>query len=541
MPAQLSRRAFLKQLLLAGGGVALSGCARAGYGTRVPPTPIGVAPATPTASTPPTPGEPVPITFLHYNDLHGALLAKSKGDSELGGVANLAGQIDRIRASAPGPVLLLDAGDTYQGTYVSNSNQGQAVIEILNVAGVDALALGNHEFDWGLEVLNARIEQARFPFLAANLEAEPGYKLETLLPGLLPYTVVEVKDTPGDPLSIGILGLTYHDLKTIVRSSAIEGLRSLHPAEAVRQYLPELRKTCDLVIVLSHLGLVADTELVHAVPEIPLIVGGHSHRVLKRGARVGETLIVQAGAYGEYLGQVAVLLDREKGQIASDGPQSEVTEVPSDGTPNDKIQAIVNKWSVRAEETGSQVVGESAVPLKKARGIESALGNLITDAMRAADLGDGQPSAIALHNDGGIRADLNAGEITYAELYSVLPFDNSLIGLDLTGTQVLGMLEASINDQASEVQVSGLTFVYNPNKPPGQRVPKAQVDGEPLDPTAAYRVVTIDYLYSHPQYSDSLGQGTNVTYDGLALDAVIDYIRAHSPVHPQVEQRIRRG
>ncbi len=528
---RLSRRQFLRGLLLSAGGMAVSSC----------------------HSTPsqPTPSTPVQITILHINDLHGALLAQSQGDSKLGGVANLVGLADQIRASAPGPVLLLDAGDAFQGTYVSNSNRGQAVIEVLNVAGVDALALGNHEFDWGLDVLGARIKQAQFPFLAANLEAEPGHKLETLLPGLLPYTVVDVEDAPGGPLSggplsggplsAGILGLTYHDLTSIVRASAIEGLRSLPPAETVRRYLPELRKTCDLVIILSHLGLDADRELARAVPEIPLIVGGHSHRVLQNGERVGDTLIVQAGAYGEYLGQVTVPLDRENGQIAGDGLQSTVTEVTGDGTPHVEVKAIVDQWSVRAEETGNRVVGENAVPLKKARGIETALGNLITDAMRAADLGDGRQSVIALHNDGGIRADLDAGQITYAELYSVLPFDNSLIGLDLTGAQVLEMLEDSITDRGSEVQVSGLTFVYNPSKARGQRVLEARINGQPLDPTGIYRVVTIDYLYSHPQYKDSLGQGANVTYGGLALDAVIDHIRAHSPVRPQVEQRIRRG
>jgi 2',3'-cyclic-nucleotide 2'-phosphodiesterase (5'-nucleotidase family) len=340
---------------------------------------------------------------------------------------------------------------------------------------------------------------------------------------------------------VGILGLTYHDLTSIVRASAIEGLRSLPPAETVRRYLPELRETCDLVIVLSHLGLEADVELARAVPEIALIVGGHSHRVLIAGAQTGGTLIVQAGAYGEYLGQVAVPWDRDQGQIAADGIQSTVTEVAGDGKSHGEVKAIVDRWSAKAEETGSRVVGESAVPLKKGRGIETALGNLITDAMRAADLGDGRPSAIALHNDGGIRAHLDAGQITYAELYSVLPFDNSLIGLDLTGAQVLDMLEASINDQSSEVQVSGLSFVHRPSKPRGQRVLEVAVDGEPLDPSNTYRVVTIDYLYTHPQYSGSLGQGTHVTYGGLALDAVMDHVRAHSPVHPQVEQRIRRG
>jgi 5'-nucleotidase/UDP-sugar diphosphatase len=510
MPYPINRREFLRRLLLAAGGAALSGCR-----TRQPAS-----------------GNVVPITVLHVNDFHGALYAKSEEGGERGGAANLIGLIERKRADAPGPVILLDAGDAFQGTYVSNSNRGQAMIELMNLAGVAALTLGNHEFDWGLDVLRARVQEAQFPCLAANLETDSG----EMLAGVAPYTVV---DAGG--IQVGILGLTYHDLRTIVKASAIEGIHSLDPVETVRRYLPELQQQSDLAIVLSHLGYEADVALAEAVPEIPIIVGGHSHTALHSGTNVGDTLIVQAGANGQYLGQVQFAFDRGRGSIvATEGTTAHLVKVTDAGTPSAEARAIVEKWGKEAEEIGEQVIGEAAVPLKRSRNQETALGNLIADAMRATDLGDGRTADIAMHNDGGIRTDLDAGPITYAEIYAVLPFDNSLVGLDLTGAQVREMLENGLTNSGSQIQVSGLTFSYSLNKSNGRRVMDTFVGGERLDTERSYRVVTIDYLYTNPEYELSLGLGTNVTYGGLCLDAVIDHIRANSPVKPQVEGRIEK-
>jgi 2',3'-cyclic-nucleotide 2'-phosphodiesterase (5'-nucleotidase family) len=332
--------------------------------------------------------------------------------------------------------------------------------------------------------------------------------------------------------------LTYHDLQTIVRASAIEGLRSTPPVQAVQRYLPELQQQSDLAIVLSHLGFEGDQALARAVPEIPLIVGGHSHGAPRGGYRVGDTLLAYAGANGEYLGQVLMQVDPRRGQVVS--LEARAIRVTDAGTPSAEVEALVQAWGEEVEAVGSQVVGQAAVALHAARGAETALGNLIADAMRAADLGDGKACDIALHNDGGIRADVDAGPVTYAELYAVLPFDNSLVGVDLTGVQVKEMLESGVGSQGSEVQVSGLSFVYTLNKARGRRVMEVLIGDQPLDPERTYRVVTIDYLHTHPQYEDSLGRGENILYGGLCLDAVVDYVRAHSPIQPRLEQRIRR-
>jgi 2',3'-cyclic-nucleotide 2'-phosphodiesterase (5'-nucleotidase family) len=399
------------------------------------------------------------------------------------------------------------------------------------------MTLGNHEFDWGLDVLRERIEQARFPVLAANLEATSGQALEDLLPGLSPYAIL---DAGG--VRVAVLGLTYHDLSTIVRASAVEGLRSLPGIDTVKHYLTELEEQADLIVVLSHMGHEADRALARALPEIPLIIGGHSHQLLRKGVRIGQTTIAQAGAYGEYLGKVELTIAPQQGEIAASrdaGIRATAVPVTSAVPARAAVASIVAKWAQQVEQAGSQVVGEAALPLSRAYGVESALGNLVTDGARAADLGDGRTADIALYNDGGIRADLDAGPITYSELYSVLPFENSLVGVDLSGALVKRMLEDGIGEEGSEIQVSGLSLTYDPNRGPGKRVIEVYVGGEPLDQTRIYRVVTVDYLYTHQDFQDSLGQGDNMVYGGLHLDAVIQYVREHSPVTPQVEGRMR--
>ncbi len=500
MSRQISRREFLKGLLFTTGSVALGGCA----------------------------GDIVRVTLLHVNDFHGALRARSEGSGERGGAANLIGTIERERAAAPGPVLLLNVGDAFQGTYISNSNRGQAVVELMNLARTDALALGNHEFDWGLDVLRARIGQTAFPCLAANLETDDGRPLD----GVQPYAIVDVGQ-----LTVGLLGLTYHELRTVVKASAIEGIRSLPPTETVRRYLSELQEQADLIVVLSHLGIDGDRALARSVPELPVIVGAHSHDALHSGEKVGETWIAQAGAYGESLGRIEIAFDRRRAVPRE--VTARLIAVTGDAH-SAEAEAIIDRWGKEADKTGSQVVGEAAIPLRQRPGQEMGLGNLIADAMRAADAGDGRRFDLAVHNDGGIRAGLDAGPITYAEIYAVLPFDNTLVGLDMTGAQVRRLFESGIDNDGTRIQISGGRFTYSMARPSGQRIAAAAVGGETLDPERVYRVATIDYMHTHSRYERSLGRGTNATYGELCLDAVVEYIRANSPVRAEVEGRMRR-
>jgi 2',3'-cyclic-nucleotide 2'-phosphodiesterase (5'-nucleotidase family) len=158
--------------------------------------------------------------------------------------------------------------------------------------------------------------------------------------------------------------------------------------------------------------------------------------------------------------------------------------------------------------------------------------------MRSTDL-DGRQADVAFHNNGGIRAGLPKGAITYGQLYNVLPFDNQLIGMDLTGAQIRRILERSVAGGTAQMQVSGLAFRFSPSKPSGQKVLEVTVGGEPLDPEKVYRAVTIDYLALGGDDQDTFTKGTHLSYGESEVWAVAEYIRTHSPVDPRVEGRIR--
>ncbi len=474
------------------------------------------------------------VIILHTNDFHGAVepdVDGSAGD-ESGGLVNLVSLIDEVRDQDPEHTLVLDAGDAFQGSYVSNSTFGEVVMAAMNIAGYDAWTLGNHEFDWGQEPLRARITEAHFPTLAANLlDASTGELWEPVQP----YVITQVGRA-----RVGILGLTYPDTPSITRAGVVDGLDFRGSLETVDRYLPELEEQADLIVVLSHLGYDGDRLLARAVDGIDVIIGGHSHIFLEQPAKVSGTLIVQAGAKGQVLGKLVVTVDLQTGTIADysrDGVLLPVTN--SVAVVNQEAEALVDAAMAEAAETINQPIGEAARTLEPQSAGEFALGNLIVDAMLAADLSDGVQPDIAMHNNGGIRAPLSQGPITYGQLYAVLPFDNQLMALDLTGYQVLQILEHSISGGAAKMQVGGMSFRFDTNQPAGKRITEAIVGGEALDPERVYRVVTIDYLAGGGDGQETFLEGTNPTYGDTEVWAVAEYIRINSPVDPQIEGRIR--
>jgi 2',3'-cyclic-nucleotide 2'-phosphodiesterase (5'-nucleotidase family) len=488
----------------------------------------------PGAAPAPTSDSTETIVILYTNDLHGAVEPETNGGAgagESGGLVNLVSLVDELRLEDPERTMLVDAGDTLQGTYVSNSSQGQVVVAAMNVAGYDAWALGNHEFDWGQEVLRARVSQARFPALAANLlDTSSGEPWD----GVQPYVIVPVGQA-----KVAVLGLTYPDTPGINRPENVAGLTFQAAEEAVRRYLPELESAADLIVVLSHLGYEGDRALASAVDGIDLIVGGHTHTFLEPPAMVNEKIITQAGTKGRVVGRLELTVDLETGAVKDYDRESVLIPVTDDvAVVNEEVQALVDAALEAARETMDQPIGEVARTLQPRRSGEFALGNLVVDAMLASWMGEGHSADIAMHNNGGIRADLPKGPITFGQLYAVLPFDNQLVALDLTGEQILRILEHSVADRAGNMQVAGMAFRFSMSKPVGQRVLEATVGGQPLDPERVYRVVTIDYLATGGDGQEAFLDGTNVAYGDGEVWAVADYLDDHSPVDPKVEGRI---
>jgi 2',3'-cyclic-nucleotide 2'-phosphodiesterase (5'-nucleotidase family) len=524
---RLGSTAIAILLLIAG---IVGACAPAPFASPAAgePTPTAAetaaTPIVPTAST-------ETVVILHTNDFHGAVEPAIQGSTQSGGLVNLAGLIDQARAENPNHTLVLDAGDTFQGTYVSNSTQGEVVMAAMNAVGYDGWTLGNHEFDWGQEVLQARIAQAQFPALAANLlDGSTGEIWE----GVEPFVIVEA-----GAAKVAILGLTYPDTPTINKPQNVAGLDFQEATGTVRRYLPELEEQADLIVVLSHLGFDGDQALARAVDGIDVIVGGHSHLFLEQPREVNSTLIVQAGAKGQVLGRLELTLDLGTGQVTGYNRRGMLLPVDGSGAGvHQEVQTLVDAALQQAAETMDQPIGEMARALEPQRAGEFALGNLVTDAMLAADLSDGSTPDIAMHNSGGIRAGLPWGSVTYGQVYAVLPFDNQLIALDLTGEQVLRILEHSVADRAGNMQVAGLAFRFAMAKPVGQRVKEVTVGGEPLDSARVYRVVTIDYLAAGGDGQETFLEGENPTYGDGEVWVLAEYIRVHSPVESRVEGRM---
>lgn len=473
------------------------------------------------------------IQLLHTNDIHGKLESTriSSGTSgfDQGGLAALAGWIAQLRSRAPDRTLLLDAGDAWQGTFTSNSNHGEAVVKAMSLMRYDAQALGNHDFDWGQEVLAQRAKEAAFPFLAANLRDAAGAIPAYAKPWI-------VKDL--GIAKVGVIGLTNPRSPTIVKASSIAGLTFLPAVETVRRYLPEVRARSDIVVVLSHIGVDEDTLLAQEIPDLDVIVGGHTHLPLRTARTVGRTKIFQAGAYTENLGRIEITVDRATRRPTAVSGADVLIPITSGVVKLDpEVAAVVaQRWAEGVAIT-SRVVGKASAPLEGVRGTEVPLGNLIADALLEYGRAQGWRSDVAFYNQAGVRASLPAGDITYGALYGVLPFANTIVQVDLTGAQLHEVFEGAAG-AAGRLHVAGASFVYRFANAPGQRVIEAKVAGAPLEEGRVYRVVTIDYLLTGGDGHTGFAKGSNVKVGDVEVDAVAAYISARSPVNPQLEGRI---
>jgi 5'-nucleotidase/UDP-sugar diphosphatase len=475
------------------------------------------------------------LTIIHTTDMHGYLepetIAVGSQSFENGGMANLIGWIDMWRATDPQHTLVLDSGDIWQGTYISNQSQGEIMIDAMNIAGYNAAAPGNHDFDFGQDVLQARIAQAKFPFLAANIVEQSTGQTPSWLK---PYLIAKVGD-----LRVGIIGLSYPGSQYIVKPSAIKGLTFLPGPESVSKYLDTVRAQADIVVVLSHLGMGDDEILAAAVPGIDVIVGGHTHIVQLAPKKVGDTIIVQAGSNVKNIGKLDLTWERASKKIISYTRQDEVTPVVNTKvTPNAKVDELVKRKAAEAAATLNKPLGETLIPLENCYQGECPLGNLVADAMREANQAGARPADVAMHNNAGLRAPLAKGPIYYGGLFQVLPFGNVMAAIDLTGEQILLVMEKTVSGRPGNMVVSGMTYSFDQTRPIGQRITGVTIGGQKLVPTNVYRVQTIDYLATGGDGQEAFKEGKNVVYGDPVIDVVADYIKTHSPVNPQVEGRI---
>jgi len=469
------------------------------------------------------------ITILHTGDLHGHLnpFKPRQAEEYIGGIARIATLVDRIRAEAPNTILL-DAGDTIHGTNLANLFKGESVIAAMNAIGYGAMTVGNHDFNFRLEILAERVAQANFPILAANVR----YKTGEPVPFLKPYTIVE---TGG--LKIGIIGLvtTYTPIVTHPRN--VEDLKFLDMMEVARDLVEQLKPQVDLIFVVAHLASKAEEEALLEVPGISVLV---SELAGERVMQVGDTILVDAGTLGKSLGRLDIAV--EEGRVTSFRHQflPITPAIEADAA----VDAVLSPFRAAIEGMLAEVVGEAAVVLEGDRAVirtrETNLGNLVADILRALT-----GAEISIQNSGGIRTSIDVGPITLEEIFTVLPFDNYVVSLELTGRAILAALENSVSMHPELhgrfPQVSGMSFLFDPARPAGERIVEVTIGDEPLVLDRTYIVATNDFMAGGGDGYTMLKEARAVLETGAFLrDAVATYIATHSPVAPQVEGRIRK-
>lgn len=476
-------------------------------------------------------------TFLSTNDFHGALESTTKVSNRLVGnaAANMA-YINNYRALNPLGTALFDAGDIMQGTPISNLLKGESVIDVYNHMGYQVAVVGNHEFDWGQAILKERIAQADFPFLAANIYYQG---TDTQPEWLAPTAMLTVKGQ-----KVGVIGVTSMHTSTIVMAGMLDGLEIRDPAPVVSQYAAELRAAgADIVIVLAHMpdvygGAVTLEMATLGVPGVDLIISGHSHSNYM--GKINNIPIIQQYSSGTAIGVSDLRYDRVNHNIAASNLQV-VTTYNDVVTPDPAIAALVAEYKAEIAPTVNAVKAST-------RGIISRGGNdrYIKEVPMGDLIADAQAwkggTEIAFMNPGGIRSDIAYStyphDITYGDFLTVQPFDNKLMTMTLTGSQIYALLEQQFPPAPTSMkllQVSGIKYSFDLSKPAGSRIIGLTLtNGTPILPDArTYTVSCNEFIATGGDGFTTFLGGTNVTRTGVSdLDALIEYVQFKYGVPP---------
>ena len=500
------------------------------------------------------------LTILHTNDFHSRFEPINKYDSGcsaednaegkcFGGSARLVTAVNDARAQA-GNSILVDGGDQFQGSLFYTYYKGKVAAEFMNKLGYDAMTVGNHEFDDGPEVLAGFIDTVDFPVLMSNANIE---NEELLTDRIMPSTVIEVGGE-----KIGLIGLTPEDTDEL--ASPGPNITFSDPVPAVQAQVDKLTADgVNKIIVLSHSGYGVDQRVAQETTGVDVIVGGHSNTYLSNTSDravgpyptvVNGVQIVQAYAYGKFLGELNVTFDDDGNVVKAVGePLIMDNTVTEDQAALDRIAELAKPL----DEIRNKVVANAAAPIEGDRSIcrvqECEMGNLVADAMlaRVADQG----VQIAIANSGGLRASIDAGDVTMGEVLTVLPFQNTLSTFEISGQGIIDALENGVS-QVEEVkgrfpQVAGLKFTWDPSVAPNEgRIVEVMVaEGDtyvPIDPNKTYLVVTNNYVRNGGDgYKMFTGDDKNAYDFGPDLaDVTAEYLAANAPYTPYLDGRIQK-
>jgi 5'-nucleotidase len=474
---------------------------------------------------PTSPRATTPLTILQVNDVYSTVPIDG-----MGGLARLATVKARMIAAGRTPLVLL-AGDFLSPSVASSVFKGEQMVAGLNAAGLDLATLGNHEFDFGIDVLLQRMAEAKWQWVISNV-------IDTAtnrpIGGAAPYVIRKF-----GTLTVGFIGLCLTGDE--IESSRLGRMRLVDPLEAAATYLPVLKQEgAQIIVALTHLTFSDDRRLAARFPDIDVIVGGHEHYPIT--AIEDRTLISKAGSDGRFVARIDV--DR-----TTNGTAQRFFELMpiDDSIPHEaSTKAVVDAYEARLGAALEVVVGTSTVPLDaetlRLRAAETNLGNLVADVMRAEVGAD-----VTIVNAGSVRGDrvYPAGPLNRRTLVAIHPFNGVICKIETTGARILAALENGASrmplTDGRFAQVSGLTYRIDPSATPGNRIRDITVGGQPLDRQRTYTVAITDYQIGG-------GDGFEMFKDQrvlvgpesgpLIVNALEKYVTARGSVSPRVEGRI---
>jgi 5'-nucleotidase len=516
------------------------------------------------------------VQVLAINDLHGHLeppqgstgqVRVGQERVDVGGTAFLARHLATARATNPNTVVVA-AGDLIGASpLVSALFHDEPTIDALNLAGLNLAAVGNHEFDEGAAELKRMqsggchpkdgcqdgtpFDGARFQYLAANVMAEDG---RTLFPAHAVRTFEGVK--------VAFIGMTLEGTPEIVEPAGVAGLRFRDEVETVNALVPALKSQgVEAIVVVVHEGgaqagsydgcegisgpIVAIAEGVD--DEVDALITGHTHQAYN--CVIDGKRVTSAASYGRVFTDLDLVLDAATGEVVESTARNVL--VTRDVEPHPEVKALVERYSELAKPLRVRVIGRVTEALqgpdaRRWPSGESTLGNVIADsqleATRAPEKGGAQ---VAFMNPGGIRAALDAGDVTYDEAFTIQPFGNTLVTMTLTGAQLHTLLEQQWREggQVRILQPSqGFSYTYKASAPLGQKVDPAsmKLDGKPVDPAARYRVTVNSFMATGGDGFPVLAEGTERLGGPVDVDALEAWLRKNQPLAPPETRRIHR-
>lgn len=503
----------------------------------------------------------VTLTIIGTNDLHGAI-------DRLPIFAGYMTNLRAVREADGGGVVLVDAGDMFQGTLESNLEEGKHIVRAYNAIGYTAAAVGNHEFDFGPEgpaatpasveddprgALKARAKEAKFPFLVSNIvDTASGERIKW--PNMPSSAIVDVAG-----VKIGVIGASTESTPFTTMPANFVGLSMRSPAKEIAAESTALRaKGATLIVVTAHIGTRCekydvpsdfssckkDEELIKLVDELPkgsvdVIVAGHTHAVVAH--RINDIAVIESFSSGRAFGRVDLRIAPD-GHVSSvkihqprllcegetDGnamPASQCKPGEYEGRPvaaNVAVQTIADEAAAAAAPKRNEKLGVKLTGVvTKSYGLESAEGNWFTDLMLAT-----QPAHVALTNGGGLRADLPAGELTYGAFYEAMPFDNRFAHVDVKGAHIRRLISTNLQRGGAILSWGGLTAKARCKA--GKLELDVTVAGKPLDDNASYKLVTSDFLASGGDGLIGrlkLPEGSVVLTNDIIRDVLAEYLR----------------